>query len=41
MGRTLMDADELGDADDVVVVGYDFWKNKLLLLEAGAAERSA
>jgi predicted permease len=29
MGRTLLEADERGDADEVVVVGYDFWKNKL------------
>jgi len=29
MGRTLLDADERGDAPDVVVVGYDFWKNTL------------
>src|SRR5690349_8276902 len=29
MGRTLLDADERGDAGEVVVVGYDFWKNKL------------
>src|SRR4029079_19017651 len=29
MGRTLLEADERGDAPDVVVVGYDFWKNKL------------
>jgi predicted permease len=29
MGRTLLAADERGDAEEVVVVGYDFWKNKL------------
>ena len=29
MGRTLLEADERGDAGDVVVVGYDFWKNRL------------
>src|SRR5918992_1436563 len=29
MGRTLLEADERGGAKDVVVVGYDFWKNKL------------
>jgi predicted permease len=29
MGRTLLDADERADAQDVVVVGYDFWKNTL------------
>src|SRR6188768_1859000 len=29
MGRTLREADERGGADEVVVVGYDFWKNKL------------
>jgi len=29
MGRTLLEADERGDADEVVVVGYDFWKSKL------------
>jgi len=29
MGRTLLEADERGDAPDVVVVGYEFWKNKL------------
>jgi predicted permease len=29
IGRTLLEADERGDAGDVVVVGYDFWKNKL------------
>jgi putative ABC transport system permease protein len=28
MGRTLLDADERS-AEEVVVVGYDFWKNKL------------
>ncbi|MEP6834877.1 MAG: ABC transporter permease, partial [Gemmatimonas sp.] len=34
MGRTLVPADERGDAGQVVVVGYDFWKNQL----AGAAD---
>jgi predicted permease len=34
MGRTLLQADERGDAGEVVVIGYDFWKNKL----AGAAD---
>jgi putative ABC transport system permease protein len=34
MGRTLLEADERGDAEEVVVVGYDFWKNKL----GGAAD---
>jgi putative ABC transport system permease protein len=29
MGRTLLEADERPDAQDVVVVGYDFWQNKL------------
>lgn len=29
MGRTLSDADGRADAQDVVVVGYDFWKQKL------------
>src|ERR1051325_4746986 len=29
LGRTLLEADERGDAEAVVVVGYDFWKNKL------------
>lgn len=29
MGRTLLEADEQSGAEDVVVVGYDFWKNKL------------
>jgi putative ABC transport system permease protein len=29
MGRTLSDADGRADAQDVVVVGYDFWKTKL------------
>jgi predicted permease len=33
-GRTLLEADERGDAEEVVVVGYDFWKNKL----GGAAD---
>ena len=34
MGRTLLEADERGGAEEVVVVGYDFWKNHL----AGAAD---
>lgn len=29
MGRTLLEADERGGAEEVVVVGYDFWKNRL------------
>ncbi|MFN2317548.1 MAG: ABC transporter permease [Gemmatimonadales bacterium] len=29
MGRTLLDADERSGAEEVVVVGYDFWQNKL------------
>lgn len=29
MGRTLLESDERSDAEEVVVVGYDFWKNKL------------
>ena len=29
MGRTLLEADERGDAEEVVVVGYDFWKTRL------------
>jgi putative ABC transport system permease protein len=29
LGRTLSNADERADAQDVVVIGYDFWKNKL------------
>lgn len=29
LGRTLQDADAQGDAPEVVVVGYDFWKNRL------------
>jgi predicted permease len=29
MGRTLLEADERGGAEEVVVVGYDLWKNKL------------
>jgi putative ABC transport system permease protein len=29
MGRTLREADERVGAEQVVVVGYDFWKNKL------------
>lgn len=29
MGRTLLEADERGGAEDVVVVGYDFWQNRL------------
>src|SRR5215208_5886986 len=28
-GRTLLEADERGDAEEVVVVGYDFWKNQM------------
>ncbi len=28
-GRTLLATDERGDAEEVVVVGYDFWKNQL------------
>jgi putative ABC transport system permease protein len=34
MGRTLLEADERSGAVEVVVVGYDFWRNKL----AGAAD---
>src|SRR3954471_6528558 len=34
IGRTLLAADERGDAEEVVVVGYDFWRNKL----AGATD---
>jgi predicted permease len=34
MGRTLLETDERGGAQEVVVVGYDFWKNKL----GGAAD---
>ncbi|HEX6050939.1 MAG TPA: ABC transporter permease, partial [Gemmatimonadaceae bacterium] len=34
MGRTLLAADERSGADEVVVIGYDFWKNKL----GGAAD---
>src|ERR687895_171028 len=34
MGRTLLEGDERSGAGEVVVVGYDFWKNKL----AGAAD---
>ncbi|HEU4561093.1 MAG TPA: ABC transporter permease [Longimicrobium sp.] len=34
MGRTLLDGDERGGAEEVVVVGYDFWKYKL----GGAAD---
>jgi predicted permease len=34
MGRTLLEADERGGAQEVVVVGYDFWKDKL----GGAAD---
>src|SRR3954463_4650402 len=34
MGRTLLAADERGDAEEVVVVAYDFWKNQL----AGATD---
>lgn len=33
-GRTLLEADERSGAEEVVVVGYDFWKNKL----GGAAD---
>jgi predicted permease len=29
MGRTLLEADERSGAEEVVVVGYDFWKYKL------------
>lgn len=29
MGRVLLDADERSGAPEVVVVGYDFWKNQL------------
>lgn len=29
MGRTLLEDDERGGAEEVVVVGYDFWKYKL------------
>jgi putative ABC transport system permease protein len=29
MGRTLMETDERGDAEEVAVVGYDFWKKRL------------
>jgi putative ABC transport system permease protein len=29
MGRTLLEADERGGSEDVVVVGYDFWTNRL------------
>ncbi|HEU0053781.1 MAG TPA: ABC transporter permease, partial [Longimicrobium sp.] len=29
MGRTLLEGDERGGAEEVVVVGYDFWKNRL------------
>ncbi|HET7436917.1 MAG TPA: ABC transporter permease [Thermoanaerobaculia bacterium] len=29
LGRTLLEADERGDAEEVAVVGYEFWKNKL------------
>src|ERR687894_712682 len=29
MGRTLLEADERGDAEEVAVIGYDFWQNKL------------
>ena len=29
MGRTLLEGDERSGAEEVVVVGYDFWKNKL------------
>src|SRR4029079_10752278 len=34
MGRTLLEADQRSGAEDVVVVGYDFWKNRL----AGATD---
>ncbi|HET6232090.1 MAG TPA: ABC transporter permease [Longimicrobiaceae bacterium] len=34
MGRALLEGDERGGAEEVVVVGYDFWKNKL----GGAAD---
>jgi putative ABC transport system permease protein len=34
MGRTLLEGDERGGAEEVVVVGYGFWKNKL----GGAAD---
>jgi putative ABC transport system permease protein len=29
MGRTLLEADERSGAEEVVVVGYEFWKNRL------------
>jgi putative ABC transport system permease protein len=29
MGRTLLEADERGGAEEVVVVGYDFWQEQL------------
>jgi putative ABC transport system permease protein len=29
LGRTLLEADERGGAEEVVVVGYDFWQDKL------------
>jgi predicted permease len=29
MGRTLLEADERGDAGEVAVVGYDFWQHEL------------
>src|SRR5918996_276674 len=29
IGRTLLATDERGGAEEVVVIGYDFWKNKL------------
>jgi predicted permease len=29
MGRTLLEADQRSDAPEVVVIGYEFWKNKL------------
>jgi hypothetical protein len=29
VGPTLLQADQRGDAEEVVVAGYDFWKNKL------------
>ena len=34
MGRTLLEADERAGADEVVVIGHDFWKSKL----GGAAD---
>jgi predicted permease len=29
MGRTLLETDERGNEGEVVVIGYDFWKNRL------------